>query len=515
MTQASATSILPTAPVAGVNLHITSLPGAYGIGSVGLEARAFIDTLVAMGQAVWQVLPLGPTSYGDSPYQSLSSFAGNELLIDIDDLMLDGLLDRQSAQPLMDLPRERVDYGALIPLKKRVLHTVAQEFFERASRTLKSDFDRFVAREKNWLHDYAQFRVLKDMHHEQPWTQWPEAYRRRDETALERLSETHATAIEHVRILQFLFDRQWQQLKATARAAGVLLFGDLPIYLAMDSADAWAHRDLLSMDLNGNPQRVAGVPPDYFSEDGQLWGNPLYDWEVHRRTGFAWWIERIVAASQRTDLVRLDHFRGLESYWSVPAKATTARDGEWQPGPGDAFFDAVRSALGGIPLIAEDLGEITPMVEALRDRHRIPGMVVLQFKVDEDGFALDGVPENCVCYSATHDNDTTLGWFQGEASDTRSDEERGQTQERALRLTGGTPETIAHDMVRAALSTPARLCIAPMQDYLQLGSEARLNTPGVAGRNWQWRLQKAQLAPAFCASIKTMVQRSGREFKNG
>ena len=502
---------MPSTRRAGVCLHITSLPGEYGIGEIGAAAREFVDNMVRMGLSVWQFLPVGPTAYGDSPYQPLSTFAGNEMLVDIGDLIALGLLDENEVVELTTLPRRHVDYGALIPIKSRLLSLAASRFAAAASTEIAEDFSNFLELNNDkWLHDYALFRILKTRHGERPWPDWRPEYVHRDAEALARLERQEADRIEAIKIIQFLFFRQWQALRDYANSRGVILFGDMPICIALDSADAWASRDILRLDEDGNPDCVAGVPPDYFSEDGQLWGNPLYDWDRHAATGYAWWIDRLEATSELADLVRIDHFRGFESYWSIPAESENARIGEWEPGPGDAIFEAMENALGALPIVAENLGVITPEVEGLRHRHGIPGMHVLQFDVCDDGFTLDDVAENSVCYTGTHDNDTTIGWFRGSPDDIRSEDEIRHAQACVLDMTGGSPETVHTDLVRAAFSTPARIAIAPMQDYLGLGSEARINTPGVPGGNWQWRMLDTQLTPEVCDNIAAMVSASGR-----
>ncbi|MEQ9563856.1 MAG: 4-alpha-glucanotransferase, partial [Woeseiaceae bacterium] len=362
----------------------------------------------------------------------------------------------------------------------------------------------------SWLHDYAMFRILKSQHGDRPWTEWHPDFIHREPAALRKLEAEAALQIAHIKIIQFLFHFQWQQLKAYAVERGVLLFGDMPICIALDSSDAWANRENLRIDRDGRPEGVAGVPPDYFSEDGQLWGNPLYDWKVHASNGYRWWIERLRQSAELTDIVRIDHFRGFEAYWAVPFSAKTARIGEWQPGPGDAIFDAMRDALGHLPIVAEDLGVITPEVEAMRDRHRIPGMKVLQFEVSYDGFDAKAIDENCVCYTGTHDNDTTIGWFRGSPDDIRSPEEIGRTQKAVLDITNGHPDSIHLDLINLAFSSPARLAIAPMQDYLGLGSEARLNTPGTSGKNWRWRMQDEQLSPSLMDAVAARVDNASR-----
>ncbi|MEL7187556.1 MAG: 4-alpha-glucanotransferase, partial [Pseudomonadota bacterium] len=360
----------------------------------------------------------------------------------------------------------------------------------------------------------ALYRLLKTRHGEKPWPEWDSEYARRDAEALQGLQTEAAAQIFETKIIQFLFFEQWQQLRRYANERSVRLFGDLPIYIALDSADAWAHPELLQIDRDGRPVAVAGVPPDYFSEDGQLWGNPLYDWEHHARTGYRWWIARVRAAVELCDLVRIDHFRGFESYWAIPADADTARHGAWEPGPGDAIFDALRESLGGLPIVAEDLGLITQAVEALRDRHNIPGMTVLQFAIADPGFNLSDVAENRICYTGTHDNDTTVGWFHGSDKDLRTEEEIRTTQQRALAMTNGSPETIHTDLIRAAFSTAALLAIVPMQDLLGLGSDARFNTPGTAGGNWRWRVLDSQFTPDICDNVAKQVEDANREYNN-
>jgi 4-alpha-glucanotransferase len=485
MTQTAQGSVLPQRRQAGVCLHITSLPGPYGIGEIGQSALDFIDSLNRMKLGVWQFLPTGPTAYGDSPYQPLSTFAGNELLIDIGDLVAKGLLEKEEARELEALPADFVDYGALIPIKSRLLRLAAGRFEEQADAALKAACDEFVAdNDEHWLHDYALFRILKTQHGERPWPEWDPKYVHRDPDAIRELEEVADSQIADIKVIQFLFFHQWQQLRDYANEHGVRLFGDMPICIALDSADAWAHPEILRIDRDGHPDAVAGVPPDYFSEDGQLWGNPLYDWDAHAKSGYQWWVDRLRASAELADMVRIDHFRGFEAYWSVPAEEKTAKKGAWEPGPGDAIFDAMQESLGTLPIVAEDLGVITPAVEALRDRHNIPGMVVLQFDV------ADG------------------------PDDIRTDFEIKETQQAALQITGGMPETIHEDMIRAAFSTDARLAIAPMQDFLGLGSEARFNIPGTSSNNWRWRVDVTQLSDSFCEHVAELVRESGRALQN-
>jgi len=509
-------SSLPSDRTAGVGLHISSLPGPYGIGDLGAGAHDFVDALKKMRLGVWQLLPLGPTGYGNSPYQPLSSFAGNEMLIAPDDLLELGLLSDSDLVELRRLPADHVDFDRLIPLKTKLLATAATRFASRAGSALLAEFDRFQeAHGAAWLNDYALFRLLKTLHGGRAWPDWDDDYTRRDPRALKHVTARNADALAAIRIQQFFFDRQWRRLRERCNDAGIRLLGDLPIYVALDSADAWSARDLLRLDADGRPDAVAGVPPDYFSADGQLWGNPLYDWAAHAASGYAWWIDRVRASLRLADLVRIDHFRGFESYWAVPAGADTARSGRWEAGPGDALFDAMRDALGGLPIVAEDLGIITRAVEELRDRQQLPGMVVLQFAVCDPEFDYPTMRENCVCYTGTHDNDTTLGWYMGTGTDTRDDAEIRETREAALALTGGTAETVVQDFVTAAFASNARMAVVPMPDLLGLGSEARMNTPGRGGDNWCWRVLESQINDKLCDNVANITGRTGREVADG
>jgi 4-alpha-glucanotransferase len=504
-------SIIATARLAGVALHFTSLPRAWGCGDIGDAAASFIDLLAPTGLRVWQFLPIGPTAYGDSPYQPLSVFAGNELLIGLEPLLRLGLLRDRELDALAQLPAGSVDYRRVIPARQQLLRQAAGQFQARRFAALRTAYEEFLQRhEQAWLHDYALFRLLKSLHGERAWTEWEPRYRRRQPAALRRLADQHRDALERIRFAQFLFDQQWHQLRQHAADKGMRLFGDMPIYLALDSADAWAHPELLQVGADDRPAAVAGVPPDYFSADGQLWGNPLYDWAYHRQSGYRWWIDRMQHAAAHMDLLRVDHFRGFESFWSIPAGEPTARNGHWEPGPGDALFDALRQALGELPIVAEDLGMITPEVQALRLRHGIPGMRVLQFEATDPDFDLNGIEENCVCYTGTHDNDTTLGWFRGSPRDRRSRQQIERDRQQVLQATGGAPRTIHLDMIRLAFASRAALAIAPLQDYLGLGSKARLNTPGTTGNNWRWRLRAEQLSGLVLERVTALVADAGR-----
>ena len=498
---------------AGVLLHITSLPGAYGIGEIGGAARDFVDDLVSMGLSTWQFLPLGPTGFGDSPYQPLSSFAGNELMIDTETLIQQGWIDGADADPLKALPEAYVDFAALIPTKLSLLKKAATTFLGQSTQQQQQEFETFSRRHNDvWLHDYALFRVLKDRHEGRTWSEWSSGFVTKSPDDIAAVEMEQADNIAVWKVLQFFFYQQWAALRQYANDRGVTLFGDLPFYIALDSADAWSAPELLRLDDMGRPLAVAGVPPDYFSADGQLWGNPLYDWEAHAKQDYAWWCDRFRAAFGFADLVRLDHFRGLESFWAVPAVAKTAREGEWVMAPGDEVLTAVAKDFGNLPIVAEDLGVITDEVEALRDRHNLPGMVVLQFKVEEPDFALGSIPENAVCYTGTHDNDTSLGWYTGESEvDFRSAEEVAATQHAVRELLASDGSEVAWSMIRAILGSKARLSIAPLQDYFGLGSEARFNTPGLSGGNWQWRFTRPQLSHQLKTQIAQAVVATGRQ----
>jgi len=496
---------------AGACLHLTSLPGPHGIGSLGQEALRFMDVLAAAGLRVWQFLPTGPTGYGDSPYQSASAFAGNPLLIDLIELRERALLTDAELATLADLPNSKVDYQQVIPLKTQLLARAGERFAREADASWRFAREEFIAQhDRVWLHDYALFEVLKGMHQQRAWIEWEASYARRDPDAIRTLEQAARVQIDSVKSIQFLFFEQWRALRCHAASRGIRLMGDTPIYLALDSADAWANRELLNLTADGTPAEVAGVPPDYFSADGQRWGNPLYRWDRHAADGYQWWITRFAHAIALADLVRVDHFRGFEAYWAVPAESKTARVGEWRPGPGADLFDALRAALGDLPVIAEDLGVITPAVDALRSRYGFPGMQVLQFLIGEDDFDADAIPENCVCYTGTHDNDTTVGWFRGGRGDVRTPEEIRRMQEIVLRRTQGTAETIHRDVLELAFGTRAALVMAPIQDFLGLGSAARLNRPGTTRRNWRWRLNRKQLTDELCASVRVMVAEASR-----
>ncbi|MCP4572211.1 MAG: 4-alpha-glucanotransferase [bacterium] len=473
----------------GVLLHPTSLEGPDGIGDLGAGGRRFVDWLAAHGQGLWQVLPLGPTSFGDSPYQTLSAFALNPLLISCEMLAQRGWLEAADFADRPDLPAGHVDFGAAIPWKFRLLDRAWERF--RDQDRLDA-FRAWCTREAGWLEDFVLFMTIKEEQEGRPWVQWPEPLALRDAGALVSVRERLADRLDAHRYRQWVADVQWTDLKLQAQALGVRVMGDLPIFVAHDSADVWANREIFRLDAKGGLACQAGVPPDYFSATGQLWGNPLYDWDHLAATGYRWWIERVRRCLQQVDLLRLDHFRGFAACWEVPAGADTAVDGRWIPGPGRALFDALRDALGGkLPLVAENLGVITPDVEALREAVGLPGMKVLQFAwtAPNNEFLPHDHDRHLVLYTGTHDNDTTLGWW----NDRASDGERGFMSEYLDREI-----TEPHwELIRVAMTSPADTCIVPMQDVLGLGREGRMNLPGEGRGNWAWRLfEGALLDPA-------------------
>ncbi len=490
---------------AGICLHLSSLPGEYGIGELGNHAYRFIDTLASMGLGVWQFLPVGPVGYADSPYQSPSTYAGNPLLIDLEALRDQGFVRDHELSPFRALSRERVDFPELLPLKLELLACVGERFEAAASPAQRQARDEFVAvHDPAWLHDHALFEILRNRYRQRPWPEWDEPHAMRDPEALREVERAARTELESLKSVQFLFFEQWRKLREYANEQGVRLMGDLPIYVALNSADTWANPELFQLDESRRPTHIAGVPPDYFSEDGQRWDNPLYEWERHAADGYRWWAARVRHVITLADLVRLDHFRGLESYWAIPAGAETARDGEWRPGPAGDLLDALRGALGDLPIIAEDLGIITPEVEKLRDQYGLAGMKVLQFMVTQKKFDPALIPENSVCYTGTHDNDTTVGWFQNGL------EETPQLRTNVLRHTQSRPETIHRDLIRLAFSTAADLAVIPMQDFLGLDSQARMNTPGTVTGNWSWRLKDGQVTPEVCEWIQGALSEFAR-----
>jgi len=490
---------------AGMLLHIASLPSPYGIGDVGPAALAWIDRLRETGQTWWQALPLGPTGYGNSPYQSLSSFAGNELLISPDGLIEDGLL-RPSDAASASFSTAAIDYDAVIPFKNRLLETVWANFAAGARGDLRPSYDEFCRDQASWLDDYALFRALKAEYNGAYYLEWPAELVARIPSALNLARRALADQIEQVRLAQFLLSRQGKRLKEHARAKGVRLIGDLPFFVSPDSSDVWANPELFMLDERHRPRFVAGVPPDYFSSTGQLWGNPVYDWDTVRRTGYRWCIDRLRTLLTHVDMVRLDHFRGFAAAWHVPAAAATAQTGQWVPGPGGDFLAAAEKELGALPFIAEDLGLITPDVGALRDRFRLPGMRVLQFAFDghsDNPHLPDNYTPNTVVYTGTHDNPTTRGWFEA----------LPEPQRQALGTYLKRPvegRKAASALIEVAWSSVAALAIAPLQDLLNLGDDARMNLPGRTEGNWRWRYTEEMLTPETLGRLHDLTRRSAR-----
>jgi 4-alpha-glucanotransferase len=503
------------ARAAGVLLHPTSLPGRFGIGEIGPEAHHWLDRLSRMNQRLWQVLPLGPTGFGDSPYQTLSTFAGNPLLISFDSLRDDGLVDATRLDSLPVAPADHVAFGDVIGPRLTLLHEVAAAFPRRASADLMAGFERFTDEQRGWLDDYALFVSLKARFDGRAWTDWPADVAGREPGVLAAARRELAEGIQHARVGQFLFHEHWSRLRARARALGIAIVGDLPIFVAHDSADVWCRPDLFTLAPDGRPTVVAGVPPDYFSSTGQRWGNPLYRWDVHEAEGFAWWIARLRHAFTLVDVLRIDHFRGFAAYWEIPAADPTAEHGRWVAGPGRGLFDAATAALGPRPIIAEDLGVITPDVDALRDELGFPGMRILQFAFggdDRESFQPERYPENTVVYTGTHDNDTVVGWHRAEPGpdSTRTAGELADERHRVRVAVGSEGAEINWDMIALALRTPARTAIVPLQDVLGLGSEARMNVPGRAWGNWQWRFRWEQLRPEAEDRLATLTRAAHR-----
>ena len=469
----------------GVLLHPTSLPGRWGIGDLGPAADRWLDWLAAAEQKLWQVLPLGPTGYGDSPYSCHSAFAGNPLLISPERLVEQGLLTQAEIDAAPDFPVGRVDYGWVIGYKRELLQRAYQRYASGAAPKLAAAAEELFSRPEigGWAYDYALFAALKEHHDGAVWNTWDPGAAFRDPEALAGWRVKLADAVGFHLFCQFIFRSQWTELKQRANGLGISIVGDIPIFVAYDSADVWCNRHLFQLEPDGTPLAVAGVPPDYFAATGQLWGNPLYDWPANQWDNFGWWFARFRNTLSLVDAVRLDHFRGFESYWRVPAGETTAIGGEWVKTPGDEFFVRLWQELGDLSIIAEDLGIITPEVKALRDRFGFPGMRVLQFAFHKGAnFYLPHLyPTNTVVYTGTHDNDTTRGWWKSATKDEKT---------KAKAYLGSEPKDISWSMIRLALGSAADVAIFPLQDALGLGSEARMNTPGVAAANWSWRMSE-------------------------
>jgi 4-alpha-glucanotransferase len=497
----STKSIRP-ARSAGVLLHPTSLPGPYGIGDLGPIAYEWVDVLASAGQRWWQILPLGPTGFADSPYQSFSAFAGNTYLLSPELLRNDGLLGPLDVVT-PTFPAAEVDYGSVVEFKQALLARAWENFRGGAAGPLRGPFEEFRGRESRWLDDYALFASLKESHEGSSWQEWESDLRLRKPAALDRARRRLGDAIGRHSFGQFLFWRQWSDLKAHAHAKNIRLIGDVPIFVAIDSSDVWSNPAEFKLDEERRPTVVAGVPPDYFSATGQLWGNPHYDWPKMKADGYAWWIARFRKTLEQVDLVRLDHFRGFEASWEIPAGSPTAETGEWVPGPGGDLLLALQRALGKLPLIAEDLGVITPDVETLRDAFDLPGMRILQFAFDgsENRFLPHNYSHNTVVYTGTHDNDTTLGWYSSLPDNVR---------DFFHRYYPWRDDDVAWGLIRLAWSSVADFAIVPLQDILSLPTEMRMNYPGRPSGNWRWRFRTGELTPALIARLAEWTSMYGR-----
>jgi 4-alpha-glucanotransferase len=495
----------------GILLHPTSLPGPYGIGELGPQAHAFADFLRDAGQRIWQVLPLGPTGYGDSPYQCFSAFAGNPLLISMDELAARGYVETMDLADAPDFTEENVDYGAVIDWKLPLLRKGWEEFEENAGTENRAEFESFRQRHASWLDEFALFMALKEAHAQVIWTEWEPKLALREPAALERARRDLHDQIECNKFIQFAFEQQWCDLKAHCARNDIRIMGDLPIYVALDSADVWANRELFELSDNGTPKVVAGVPPDYFSATGQLWGNPIYSWEEHARTGYAWWVARFRRALEMLDMIRLDHFRGFEAYYEIPAGEPTAVNGSWVKGPGAAFFGALKTTLGDLPIVAENLGVITPEVEGLRKEFEFPGMAILQFAFGNDPQAPDFKPHNyphhLVAYTGTHDNDTVVGWWNSKAGagSIRNVEDVEKEMAYARRYLN-TDGAINWVMIRTLMASVADTVLYPLQDVLGVGSEGRMNLPGTSSGNWRWRCRDGSLTAEIAARLKEWAE---------
>jgi 4-alpha-glucanotransferase len=491
----------------GVLLHPTSLPSRFGIGDLGENAYQFVDFLANSDQQIWQILPIGPTGYGNSPYLSYSALAGNSLLISPEILQQQDLLTQEELQHLPDFPLDQVDFEGVIRTKIPLLRQASDRFKAQATDEEKETFQRFCNRQNDWLSDYALFMSLKEAHQGSAWNQWPADIASRQPQAMVEWAAKLADDIFFHKFVQYQFFSQWQSLKEYANEKGVQLFGDIPIYVAHDSVDVWAHREIFQLDPDtGEAALMAGVPPDYFSDTGQLWGNPVYNWQALEKTNFKWWIRRVEAILEYVDIIRIDHFRGFQAYWAVPQGETTAIKGTWLDAPGENFFLLLDKQLGKLPIVAEDLGVITPEVEALRDKFSFPGMKILQFAFDSDrgnGFLpYNYTDRNCIVYTGTHDNDTTVGWFN---------ERSPEAQANVVDYLGCVGNDGIHwAMIRLALSSVGNTAVLPFQDILGLGTDAKMNTPSQATGNWGWRCRGEAFNEELSGRLKYLTYVYGR-----
>jgi len=499
----------------GILMHPTSLPGKFGIGEFDHSAYKFLDLLAEMGQQLWQVMPLGPTGYGDSPYQCFSAFAGNPLLISLETLVAEGALDVADLQGMPEFPPDRVDFGPVITFKQTILRKSYAHFAARAGEEQRVAFAKFCNDNASWLDDYALFMALKNAHNGNVWNTWKKDIAMHDPEAVAYWRMQLREEVEAQQYYQFQFFRQWFALKRYANEKGIKIIGDIPIFVAFDSADAWANRDQFYFDEHLQPTVVAGVPPDYFSPTGQRWGNPLYRWDVMEQRGFDWWIRRVKSALDLYDIVRVDHFRGFEAYWEVPATEATAVNGRWVKGPCDALFEAVRNALGDVPVVAENLGVITDEVEALRKHHGFPGMAVLQFAFGKDAAHSGLLPHkwehDTVAYTGTADNDTTIGWWKAEGGSTQDRKAVKAERAYAKQYLDTTGKDIQWVCIRTVMASVADTAIFPLQDVLGLDTDARMNLPGsFGGHNWTWRYRAEQLTDDLADRLRGLAEIFGR-----
>ena len=487
----------------GILLHPTALPGTFCIGDLGKEAFGFIDFLVRAGQSVWQILPLGPTGYGHSPYNALSAFAGNPVLIDLQQLVECGDLDGSRLEAVTR-QSDQMNFDQVHTLKSTLLQEAGRQFFNKTTAARGQAFDTFCREQSDWLEEFSLFMALRKAFPGQAWPEWPQGLRRRSPEALNEWQQKLAESCRLYRYQQFVFTEQWQKLKAYANRNGIRIFGDIPIFVAYDSADVWANQQLFQLDDQGQATAIAGVPPDYFSKTGQRWGNPLYRWDRLAAENFLWWLKRFEHQLQNSDMLRIDHFRGFQAYWSISPNEVTAVNGHWEEVPGRKLFEKLREQRAVLPIIAEDLGVITPEVEQLRDDFGFPGMKILQFAFDsgpDNPYLPENLTENCVVYTGTHDNDTTLGWWRSLTK---------VQKDRVRDYLGTRRPEIPWQLIRLAMASAADLCIIPCQDILSLGKEARFNTPGHATGNWEWQIKSGELTDELADRVRSLTEKHHR-----
>jgi len=488
----------------GILLHPTSFPGPYGIGDLGDNAYKFIDFLESSKQKLWQVLPIGPTGYGDSPYQAFSSFAGQPLIISPDRLVEMGLLTEDELD-IRGWDPQFIDYGPVIEYKTSLLKKAFEAFDTTTDKTLNEDYSKFCITQKEWLSNYSLFMAVKDYHGGVMWTEWAKEIAFPTDAVIKKWTRKLARQVKYYKFIQFIFFKQWFAIKDYANGKGIQIIGDIPIFVAFDSSDVWANKELFFLDEEGYPTFVAGVPPDYFSETGQLWGNPLYNWDANKAEGYVWWMKRISSNLKFVDILRIDHFRGFEAYWAIPYGSDTAINGEWCPGPGPDLFIALEAGLGkNLPIIAEDLGVITKGVEALRDDFHFPGMKILQFafeNIEENNFLPHNYSPHSICYTGTHDNDTTLGWYLKAAP---------SSQDRVRRYMNTDGMDVCWDFIRACFGSVSEMAVVPLQDVFSFDSWARMNTPGIAAGNWKWRYLDHMLSDHFIDKLEYITELYGR-----